>query len=186
MWSRAGWSRGKLTQQQELASLWMLLLKPGAEQRSGRLLCNSSMDSPGIALSMWDVCQAEAVRSALCQRWEEEALGSISQRRVGKARCYWRRPSAASHRVAQTKPGFSRATNLSRSWCEVSLKSWKANSLPWESPACPRIRPYECLTSLRVLREHPSERAGGVGGAVAIPGPSGFLFCLFLYYFFSP
>lgn len=33
-----GRSREKLTQQRELSSLWMLLLKPGAEQRSRRLL----------------------------------------------------------------------------------------------------------------------------------------------------
>lgn len=74
---------------------------------------------------MWEVRQAEAAGSALCQRWEEEALGSVSHRRLGKARCYWRRPSAASHRVAQTKPRFSRAANLSRSWREASLKPRK-------------------------------------------------------------
>lgn len=33
-----GWSREKLTLQQELTSQWMLLLEPGAEQRSRRLL----------------------------------------------------------------------------------------------------------------------------------------------------
>lgn len=131
------------------------------------------MDSSRIALSTWQVCQAEAVRSALCQCREEEALGSVSHRRVGKARHHWRQPSATSHRVAQTKPSFSCATNLSRSWREASLESWKANSLPWESPTCLRSHSHECLASLRILREHPAERAGGVGGAAAIPGCRG-------------
>lgn len=34
---------------------------------------------------MWEVCQAEAVRSASCQGWEEEALGSVSHRRAWKS-----------------------------------------------------------------------------------------------------
>lgn len=34
---------------------------------------------------MWEMCQAEAVRSAPCQCWEEEVLGSISHRRARKS-----------------------------------------------------------------------------------------------------
>lgn len=120
---------------------------------------------------MREVRQAEAVRSAPCQRWEEEALGSVSHRRVGKARCYWRRPSAASHRVARTKPGFPRATNLSRSWRQASLKSWRGEFPALGISHLPE-EPFSVSASLpsRILREHPAERAGAAGGAAAIPG----------------